>query len=97
MNSVNQVVLTSLVVFHEPTRTYFDPLTGKIFYDDDQLQSQGSKPPQLTGLRDHAEGAVIMPKLGNETAKYVFNGLMLDRRAKMSFRALLGQATWKLM
>lgn len=56
-------------MFHEPTRTYFDPLTGNLFEDvgtaHDLEVTRGVSTP-IKGV----EGGVIMPKLGNETAKY---------------------------
>jgi len=58
------VILTSLFVFHEPTRTYLDPLTGNIF-DDESIHRNAEAGPHF---RDFG-GGVIMPKLGNETAK----------------------------
>lgn len=57
-------------MFHEPTRTYFDPLTGNLF-EGDYVPFGGAKaqtePSEIRGVN----GGVIMGKLGNETAKYV--------------------------
>ncbi|KLO15085.1 hypothetical protein SCHPADRAFT_927368 [Schizopora paradoxa] len=58
------VILTSLFVFHEPTRTYLDPSTGNVYDDESVHKTVDNKPP----IRDFG-GGVIMPKLGNETAK----------------------------
>lgn len=57
-------------MFNEPSRAYFDPLTGKLFdgygveKDLNNLRENGAP---ITGV----DGGVIMSKLGNETAKYV--------------------------
>lgn len=43
------------------------------------------------------EGHVIMPKLGNATAKYVMTSPTTLSVADQGFRATLGRATWKLL
>lgn len=88
------VILTTLLMFHEPTRkTYFDPYTGHIF-DSGGVQNEyienrpptrppaWVEPPPEEGVKEiqGVHGGVIMSKLGNETAKQA-----------------LGRATWKLM
>ena len=64
-----QVLLTSLFVLHEPTRTYLDPLTGRLF-DDGGVERDIAQRPHNADKYGPG-GSVIMPKLGNETAKWV--------------------------
>lgn len=54
-----------LSMFHGPSRAYIDPWTGQLFGEG------GVEPhPGFPAVRN-AKGSVIMPKLGNETAKCV--------------------------
>ena len=60
-----------LSMFHEPSRSYIDPWTGQLF-------GEGGVEPHVpvggsAAFRTvkNAKGGVIMPKLGNETAKCV--------------------------
>ncbi|KAI0800285.1 ERV/ALR sulfhydryl oxidase domain-containing protein [Fomes fomentarius] len=53
-------LLGSLALLHPPSRTYVDTWTGDLFGEGGLLP-----PPPAQG----AKGAVIMPKLGNATAK----------------------------
>ncbi|KAI5123829.1 hypothetical protein M0805_009121 [Coniferiporia weirii] len=75
------VVLTSLLMFHAPTRTYLDPYTGKLF-DGDGVEADYARthPDSPAKTLQGVHGGVIMGKLGNETAKQE-----------------LGRATWRLM
>ena len=58
-------------MFHEPTRTYFDPLTGNLFEDAGVVHDVDTVIGGSTQIKG-VNGGVIMPKLGNETAKCVF-------------------------
>ena len=60
--------------FHPPTRTYFDPTSGEIFGDGGV---EGSLRQDVARLNagGAAAGGVIMPKLGNATAKCVLGSL----------------------
>lgn len=67
-----------LSMFHEPSRTYIDPWTGQLFGEGGVEGSVAAARVQAgkhfgfgaPGVKN-AKGGVIMPKLGNETAKYV--------------------------
>jgi len=61
------LVITSLAMFHEPSRTYLDPLTGN-FFDDGGIEKDTVASPSSSPLAG-IHGNVIMPKLANETAK----------------------------
>ncbi|KAL1737999.1 hypothetical protein HDZ31DRAFT_70516 [Schizophyllum fasciatum] len=62
------LLLAMLGFFHPPMRTYFDPTSGEIFGDGGV---EGSLRQDLANVRLNgvADGGVIMPKLGNATAK----------------------------
>ncbi|KAL1702820.1 ERV/ALR sulfhydryl oxidase domain-containing protein [Schizophyllum commune] len=62
------LLLAMLGFFHPPTRTYFDPTSGEIFGDGGV---EGSLRQDIAKLNagGAAAGGVIMPKLGNATAK----------------------------
>ncbi|KAL1712483.1 ERV/ALR sulfhydryl oxidase domain-containing protein [Schizophyllum commune] len=62
------LLLAMLGFFHPPTRTYFDPTSGEIFGDGGV---EGSLRQDVAKLNagGAAGGGVIMPKLGNATAK----------------------------
>ncbi|KAI5889986.1 uncharacterized protein SCHCODRAFT_02630558 [Schizophyllum commune H4-8] len=60
------LLLAMLGFFHPPTRTYFDPTSGDIFGDGGV---EGSLRQDLAKLPVNGAGGVIMPKLGNATAK----------------------------
>ncbi|KAI4525649.1 hypothetical protein K525DRAFT_234316 [Schizophyllum commune Loenen D] len=62
------LLLAMLGFFHPPTRTYFDPTSGDIFGDGGV---EGSLRQDIAKLNagGAAAGGVIMPKLGNATAK----------------------------
>ncbi|KAL1759852.1 ERV/ALR sulfhydryl oxidase domain-containing protein [Schizophyllum commune] len=62
------LLLAMLGFFHPPTRTYFDPTSGDIFGDGGV---EGSLRQDVAKLNagGAAGGGVIMPKLGNATAK----------------------------
>ncbi|EIW80569.1 hypothetical protein CONPUDRAFT_125372 [Coniophora puteana RWD-64-598 SS2] len=80
------VLVSTLALFHPPSRAYMSPITGDFFGEGGVERDYGSdrwRPPYDTqpGRKPPpTEGGVIMSKLGNETAK-----------------AELGRATWKLM
>lgn len=52
-----------LAFFHPPSRSYIDPWTGEMFGTDG--------PGGFIHKIPNAQGHVIMPKLGNATAKCV--------------------------
>ncbi|KAJ2918339.1 hypothetical protein MD484_g2126, partial [Candolleomyces efflorescens] len=58
------VLVTMLAMLHEPSRSYIDPWTGQFFGDGGVEQSI-----RFPSAVKNAKGQVIMPKLGNETAK----------------------------
>lgn len=63
-------MLTSLLVLHTPSRTYLDPWSGNLFAEggvEQDLLRAGPPGGRVQGV----DGGVIMPKLGNETAKSV--------------------------
>ncbi|KAJ3528164.1 hypothetical protein NMY22_g9521 [Coprinellus aureogranulatus] len=60
------VLVTMLSMFHEPSRAYIDPWTGQLF-GEGGVEPHG--PPKSFPAVKNAKGGVIMPKLGNETAK----------------------------
>ncbi|KAF8236068.1 hypothetical protein L208DRAFT_1391520 [Tricholoma matsutake] len=68
------LVLTTLGFMHPPSRAYFEPWTGQMFGEGGVEKSlprpigdsQSQQPPLSAS---HVHGNVIMPKLGNETAK----------------------------
>ena len=55
--------------FHPPTRTYLDPTSGEIFGDGGVEGSLRQDVAKLNAGGAAAGGGVIMPKLGNATAK----------------------------
>ncbi|KAA1470457.1 hypothetical protein DENSPDRAFT_836252 [Dentipellis sp. KUC8613] len=61
-------LIASIALLHSPSRAYIDPWSGNLFGEggvEGQLHT-----PDMKGLGgDSAHGAVIMSKLGNETAK----------------------------
>ncbi|CAE6477424.1 unnamed protein product [Rhizoctonia solani] len=63
------IVIISLVTLstHHPLQSYVDPLTGKIFGEGgvEKSSSDVLVAHEMSGVR----GGVIMPKLGNATAK----------------------------
>jgi hypothetical protein len=61
-----KVLVTMLTMLHEPSRAYIDPWTGQFFGDGGVEQSI-----RFPSTVKNAKGEVIMPKLGNETAKCV--------------------------
>ena len=61
-----QVLLGMVGFLHPPTRTYMNPWTGEMF-GEGGVEQQLYQPPSS----DIVHGDVIMPKLANETAKYV--------------------------
>ena len=67
----SKLVISTLLMFHEPTRTYFDPLTGNLFEDAGVVHDVDTVTGGSTQIKG-VNGGVIMPKLGNETAKCVF-------------------------
>ncbi|KZV99409.1 hypothetical protein EXIGLDRAFT_762703 [Exidia glandulosa HHB12029] len=79
------LVLFSLALFHPPSRTYFDPISGAVFGEggvERDLAQYAAKPAptQQEKVPEERIPGVIMPKLANATAK-----------------AELGRATWRLM
>lgn len=63
------LVIVSLVTMstHHPLQSYMDPWTGKVFGEGgvEDTSSNTHKPNEVLG----AQGGVIMPILGNATAK----------------------------
>ncbi|KAJ6589967.1 ERV/ALR sulfhydryl oxidase domain-containing protein [Mycena vulgaris] len=63
------LLLTTITFLHPPSRAYIDPWSGDLLGEDGMEQSlRTSKPkpkPPILG----ANGGVIMPRLGNATAK----------------------------
>ncbi|KAJ7125218.1 ERV/ALR sulfhydryl oxidase domain-containing protein [Mycena epipterygia] len=60
------LLLTTITFLHPQSRAYIDPLSGDLLGEDGMEQSLRSKAnPPILG----ADGGVIMPKLGNATAK----------------------------
>ena len=64
-----QFFVASIALLHSPTRAHIDPWTG-IFFGDGGVENELHPLPDSTG--DVYHGGVIMSKLANETAKYVF-------------------------
>ncbi|KAK0459195.1 ERV/ALR sulfhydryl oxidase domain-containing protein [Desarmillaria tabescens] len=60
------VVISMLAFLHPPTRAYIDPWTGDFLGEGGVALHTGSF---KKGELDVTQGTVIMPKLGNETAK----------------------------
>ncbi|KAJ7772018.1 ERV/ALR sulfhydryl oxidase domain-containing protein [Mycena maculata] len=63
------LLLTTITFLHPPSRAYIDPWSGELFGEDGMEKAlrtgtSMAKPPILA-----ADGGVIMPKLGNATAK----------------------------
>lgn len=59
-------------MLHPPSRAYIDPWTGELFGEggvEKDLRVPGSK----GSTPESAHGEVIMTKLGNATAKYVYS------------------------
>ncbi|KAJ7655369.1 ERV/ALR sulfhydryl oxidase domain-containing protein [Mycena rosella] len=61
------LLLTTITFLHPPSRTYIDPWSGALLGEDGMEQSLRTSKTKLPILG--AEGGVIMPKLGNATAK----------------------------
>jgi hypothetical protein len=57
-------VLTVVVMLHPPLRAYVDPWTG-LHFGEGGVEKSWNRPPG----KGVVHGGVIMPKLGNETAK----------------------------
>jgi hypothetical protein len=61
-----QFIVTTLALHHPPSRAYIDPWTGELFGEGGvEKDVQSRRRPPTSGV----SGGVIMPKLGNETAK----------------------------
>ena len=61
-----QLLVTTLALFHPPSRAYMDPWTGDLFGDGSVRKiSEHYEIPPISGVG----GGVIMSKLGNATAK----------------------------
>jgi hypothetical protein len=65
------IVIVSLVTMttHHPLQSYVDPLTGRIFGEGgvEKARPDAIATHEISGVK----GGVIMPKLGNATAKLV--------------------------
>ncbi|KDQ50874.1 hypothetical protein JAAARDRAFT_62909 [Jaapia argillacea MUCL 33604] len=61
------LLITSLAFLHPPSRAYIDPYTGDLFGEGGVEKELPAHPP-IPGS-DVVQGGVIMPKLGNATAK----------------------------
>lgn len=94
-------------MLHPPSRVYYvDPWTGSVFGEggvDSASSPQGldrsHNSPSSSDL-EVLKGGVIMPKLGNETAKSIHTLLLLLNAVlnlHICCRAELGRASWKLM
>ena len=76
------LILFSLALFHPPSRTYFDPISGAVFGDGGverdlaQFAAKGRSPPPKERVPEERIPGVIMPKLANATAKSVAVVLM---------------------
>ena len=61
--------MTTLAFMHHPSHAYLEPWSGQMFGEGGVEKSL----PRPTGASEHStnhiHGDVIMPKLGNETAK----------------------------
>ena len=91
-----QFLVTTLALFHPPSRAYIDPWTGDLFGEGSVHKiSEHYEVPPISGV----EGGVIMSKLGNATAKLALFFLLLRGQIDMwcYYRAALGRATWKLL
>lgn len=61
-----QVLVMTLALVHPPSRAYIDPWTGELFGEGGvEMDVLPHGNPLSSGI----SGDVIMPKLGNETAK----------------------------
>lgn len=59
-----------IALMHPPSRAYIDPWTGQLFGEGgvEKSSKTGSNTPVIGGVH----GEVIMGKLGNATAKFVY-------------------------
>jgi len=60
-----------LGMLHAPSRAYIDPWTGQFFGEGGVEQGSRNAGTGSWAAVKGAKGGVIMPKLGNETAKCV--------------------------
>ncbi|KAJ7807876.1 ERV/ALR sulfhydryl oxidase domain-containing protein [Mycena olivaceomarginata] len=63
------LLLSTVTFFHPPSRAYIDPWSGELFGEGGMEQSLRTSTPHPNPPILGADGGVIMPKLGNATAK----------------------------
>ena len=88
-----QFLLASVALLHPPSRAYVEPWTGDLFGEGGVERDPHVYPASAAA---GVHGEVIMSRLGNATAKYVWSSA-LDVPSNMAPRAELGRATWKLL
>ncbi|KAJ7876082.1 ERV/ALR sulfhydryl oxidase domain-containing protein [Mycena olivaceomarginata] len=63
------LLLSTVTFFHPPSRAYIDPWSGELFGEGGMEQSLRTSTPHPNPPILGADGGVIMPRLGNATAK----------------------------
>ncbi|OCB85790.1 hypothetical protein A7U60_g7142 [Sanghuangporus baumii] len=96
------IILTSLLMFHEPTRkTYFDPFTGYLF-DSDGVQEDfvrarpvPVRPPIRPPVRPPALQETVVEQA--KELQGVHGGVIIGKLGNETAKQALGRATWKLL